>query len=46
MKLLEHTALTGLHRYKRLTCPLTLGETTILLTVTWLLQYLDLKTGR
>ena len=30
LTLLEHTALTGLHRYKRFTISLTLDETTIL----------------
>ena len=40
--LLEHTALTSLHWYQRLTVPLTLDKTSVLLAVTWLLPFTDI----
>ena len=45
LTLLEHTALTGLHWYKRFSVSQTLDEATVPLLVTWLLQFPDLETS-
>ena len=45
LALLEQTVLTDLHWYKRFTVPLILDETTILLAMTWLLQFPNVETG-
>ena len=43
--LLEHATLTGLHWYKRFIGSQTLDEAMILLAMTWILSFTDLKKG-